>query len=143
MLEGRFEDATGAPYIDARVAIPRLSLRGSVSFLVDTGADGSVLMLADSRRLGINFGALRNPITSEGIGGTSKGFNEQVVLSFSDRRHIYSYVLDVEISAPSTHNPKFPSLLGRDIIDQWRFLMDRQKNKISFTPRKWDLRLEI
>jgi hypothetical protein len=143
MLEGRFGDTTGAPYIEARVAIPRLSLRGSISLLVDTGADASVFMPADSRRLGINFGALRNPVTSEGIGGAAKGFNEYIVLSFSDRRYIYSYVLDVEISAPSTHNYKFPSLLGRDVLGQWRFLMDRPKNKISFTPRKWDLRLKI
>jgi hypothetical protein len=143
MLEGRFGNTSGAPYIEARVSIPRFSLRGSISFLVDTGADGTVFMPADSRKLGINFAALRNPVTSEGIGGPARGFNEQVVLSFSDRRYIYSYLLDVEISAPSAHNFKFPSLLGRDIIDQWRFVSDRQKDKVLFTPRKWDLRLKI
>jgi hypothetical protein len=143
MLEGRFGNTTGAPYIEARVALPRLSLRGSISFLVDTGADGTVFMPADSRKLGINFGTLRNPVTSEGIGGPAKGFNEQAVLSFSDRRHIYSYLVDVELSAPSAHNFKFPSLLGRDIIDRWRFVLDRQKGQVSFTPRKRDLRQKI
>jgi hypothetical protein len=143
MLEGRFGDTSGAPYLEARISIPRLSLRGFVSFLVDTGADGTVFMPADSKKLGVNFGTLRNPVTSEGIGGAAKGFNEQVVLSFSDRRFIYSYLLDIEIAAPTARNYRFPSLLGRDVIDQWRFVMDRGNNKVIFTPRKWDLRQKI
>jgi len=143
MLEGRFGNTSGAPYLEARVSIPRLSLKGLVSFLVDTGADGTVCMPADSRRLGVNFGALKNPVVSEGIGGPAKGFNEQAILSFSDHRYIYSYLLLIEISAPTTHNHRFPSLLGRDIIDQWRFVMDRPNNQVSFTPRKWDLRQRI
>ena len=143
MLEGRFGNTSGAPYLEARVSFPRLSLRGLVSFLVDTGADGTVFMPADSKKLGINFGTLRNPTTSEGIGGAAKGFTEQVVLSFSDRRFVYSYLLNIEISAPTTHNHRFPSLLGRDIIDQWRFVSDRSRGKIHFTPRKWDLRQKI
>jgi hypothetical protein len=142
MLEGRFGNTSGAPYLEARVSIPR-SLRGLISFLVDTGADGTVFMPADSRKLGINFGSLRNPVTSEGIGGAAKGFTEQAVLSFSDRRFIYSYLLNIEISAPTSHNHRFPSLLGRDIIDQWRFVMDRSQTKVVFTPRKWDLRQKI
>ena len=143
MLEGRFGNTSGAPYLEARVAVPRLRLRGLVSFLADTGADGTVLMPADSRKLGINFGALRNPVTSEGIGGAAKGFNEQVILSFSDRKFIYSYLLDIEIAGPTRHNHRFPSLLGRDILDQWRFTMEKLKSKIVFTPRKWDLRQRI
>lgn len=143
MLVGRFGDTSGAPYLEARVVIPRLRLTGLISFLVDTGADGTVLMPADSRKLTINFGALRNPITSEGIGGPAKGYNEQMILSFSDRKSIYSYLLDVEISAPTPHNHRFPSLLGRDILDQWRFVMEKQKKSVVFTPRTWDLRQKI
>jgi hypothetical protein len=53
--------------------------------------------------------------------------------------------LEARVSIPrlSTHNHRFPSLLGRDIIDQWRFVMDRLNNQVSFTPRKWDLRKAI
>jgi hypothetical protein len=143
MLEGRFGNTSGAPYLEARISIPRLSLRGFVSFLVDTGADGTVFMPADSKKLGVNFDTLRNPVTSEGIGGAAKGFSEQAVLSFSDRRFIYSYLLDVEIAAPGARNYRFPSLLGRDVLDQWRCVMDRSNNKVIFTPRKWDLRQKI
>src|SRR5436305_3620283 len=94
MLEGRFGNTSGAPYIEALVSFPRLRLRGLVSFLVDTGADGTVLMPTDSRKLGIDFRSLRNPTTSEGIGGAAQGFDENGVLSFSDRSYIYSYLLE-------------------------------------------------
>jgi hypothetical protein len=50
--------------------------------------------------------------------------------------------LEARISIPR-HNYRFPSLLGRDVIDQWRFVMDRGNNKVIFTPRKWDLRQKI
>lgn len=143
MLEGRFGNTTGAPYLEAHVTFPRLKLRGLVSFLVDTGADGTVLMPADSKRLGVNFRALRNPTTSDGIGGAAKGFNETAVLSFSDRRYIYSYLLMIELSAPTRHNHRFPSLLGRDVLDTWRFIMGSTQRKITFTPRSWDLRQKI
>jgi hypothetical protein len=143
MLTGRFGSTSGAPYVEARVSFPRLRLRGLVSFLVDTGADGTVLMPTDSKALGIDFRSLREPTTSEGIGGVAQGFNEMIVLSFSDRRYVYSYLLQIEISAPTTHNYRFPSLLGRDILEQWRMVMDTSKKHISFTPRSWDLRQKI
>lgn len=142
MLEGRFGNTSGAPYIEARISFPRLRLSGPVSFLVDTGADATVLMPADTRRLGVDFRALRNPTTSEGIGGPAHGFNELVLLSFSDRRYIYSYRFRIEISAPASYNYHFPSLLGRDIIQQWRFVMN-DKRRIAFTPLRWDLRHKV
>jgi hypothetical protein len=143
MLVGRFGNTSGAPYLEARVSIPRLRLTGMISFLVDTGADATLLMPADSRKLSINFNALKNPTTSDGIGGSAKGFNEQMVLSFTDRRFIYSYLFNIEIAERTKYNDRFPSLLGRDIIDQWRLVMDKQQHKVMASPHKWDLRQKI
>lgn len=143
MLEGRFGNTSGAPYIEARISFSRLRVRGLVSFLVDTGADGTVLMPVDSKKLGIDFRSLRHPTKSDGIGGVAKGFNEIGLLSFSDRRYIYSYRLQIEISEPTPHNHRFPSLLGRDIIDQWRLVMNSSQNQLTFTPCTWDLRQKI
>lgn len=80
MLEGRFGNTSGAPYLEARISFPRLNLRGLVSFLVDTGADGTVLMPTDSRKLGIDFASLRDPTTPEGLGGPAHAFKELAVL---------------------------------------------------------------
>jgi hypothetical protein len=93
MIRGRFGDTSGAPYVEAHVSFPRLNVRGLVSFLIDTGADGTVFMPADSVKMGIDFANLHDPTISEGIGGESEGFNERAVLTFSDKRFIYSYVL--------------------------------------------------
>ena len=143
MLHGRFGNTTGSPYLEAHVYIPRLNLRGLVSFLVDTGADGTLLMPADSKKLGVKSRALRNPTMSDGIGGQAKGFTERVILAFSDTRFVYSYFLDIEISASTRANQRFPSLLGRDILDRWRFVIDRPRDRITFTPGRWDLRLKL
>jgi hypothetical protein len=143
MLQGRFGNTTGSPYLEGRIFFPRLGLRGLVSFLVDTGADGSVLMPADSKKLGVNFRSLRNPTTSQGLGGDAKGFTERTFLSFSDNRYVYSYLLDVEIAASTRHNQRFPSLLGRDILSQWRSVVEPSRGIITFNPRQWDLRSKI
>ena len=102
MLRGRFGDTSGAPYLEAHISFSRLRLRGFVSFLIDTGADGTILMPADSKKFGIVFGSLRNPTTSEGIGGIAKGYSGRAVISFSDHRHIYTYVIKMEIAGPDT-----------------------------------------
>jgi hypothetical protein len=143
MLRGRFGNTTGAPYLEGHVSFPRFGARGLVSFLIDTGADGTVMMPADTKKLGVNFGSLRNPTTSEGIGGAANGFNEQAVLSFSDNHYVYAYLITIEISSPTKNNHRFPSLLGRDLLDQWRLVLDPSRKIINLTPRKWDLRMKV
>lgn len=129
--------------MEARVSFPRLRLRGLVSFLVDTGADGTVLMPLDSRKLGIDFHSLRNPRASEGIGGTAQTFRELAVLSFSDSRYIYSYLIPLHIMVPTPHNIRINSLLGRDILKSGRFALDIAKKKATLTPHTWSLRQKI
>lgn len=143
MIEGRFGDTTGAPYLEARVAFPRLNIRGLISFLVDTGADGTVLMPTDTRKLGVDFHSLRNPTTPEGIGGPVRAFRERAVLSFSDRRYVYSYLIPVHIMAPTPHNIRFASLLGRDILKSGHFVLDIANKKMTLTPRTWSLRQKV
>ena len=143
MLRGWFENTSGAPHLEARVSFPRLGVGGLVSFLVDTGADGTVLMPTDSLKFGIDFGALANPTTSRGIGGRAQGYSETAVLSFFDRRYVYSYLLKIEIFAPTSHNRHFPSLLGRDILKQWRCVIDGIRGEVTFTPRKWHVRHKV
>ena len=143
MLKGLFRSETGAPIVEGHVAFPRLDRRGVVFFLVDTGADGTVLMPGDCDKLKIDYGTLVNPTTSQGIGGSSGGFTERAVLSFSDERFRYVYVLKIEISAPTRFNQEFPSLLGRDILNRGRSVIDFHRNQVTFAPRTWDLRRQV
>jgi hypothetical protein len=34
-------------------------------------------------------------------------------------------------------------LLGRDLLDRWRFVMDPMRDLVACTPRTWDLRRKI
>lgn len=141
MLEGRFARGSGAPYIQAHVSFPRLRLGGVLWFLIDTGADATLLMPADSRKLRVDFRLLTNLTASQGIGGTARGYRETAVLSFSDRRYyVYSYLIKIEIAAPLAHNMRLPSLLGRDILRQWRLMVDAPENEIRCVPKTWDMR---
>jgi hypothetical protein len=144
MLEGRFARDSGAPYIQAHVLFPRLRLGGALWFLIDTGADGTLLMPADSRKLRVDFCLLTNSTVSQGIGGIARGYHETAVLSFSDRRYyIYSYLIKMELATPLAHNMRLPSLLGRDILRQWRLIVDSPENEIKCVPKAWDIRSRV
>lgn len=51
MLIGRYEEGTGRPYLDAWVDLPDLGQQGWVPFVVDTGADLSMIGPDDCQRL--------------------------------------------------------------------------------------------
>ena len=44
---------------------------------------------------------------------------------FASAKKLYLYSLKLGISLPSQEIVKIPSLLGRDIIDQWRIVYDK------------------
>jgi predicted aspartyl protease len=143
MLEGRFGDTSGAPFLEGRIILHRLGISGLVSFLVDTGADATILTPTDGRKLGIDYDSLQNPETSAGIGGPARTFQEQAILSFSDRRYVYSYLIAVRILEPKPYNRQYNSLLGRDILRSGHFVMDSAKRRVTFTPYLWSLRQKI
>jgi Aspartyl protease len=94
MLIGRYGSTSGRPFMDAHITIPSLGVSGPVSFLMDTGADKTVIMPADSKRLGINYRNLRQASESIGIGGTSSDFLESGVLAVRDGKFLHAY--DIE-----------------------------------------------
>ena len=125
MLKGRFGDTSGRPYIEARVFLPRLKVRGNLSFILDTGADQSLLMPLDGQRFGIEWDKLDKSGKSTGIGGHLEHFIEPAVVVFASAETLYIYLIEIGISPPSHEIMKIPSLLGRDIIDQWRITYDK------------------
>ena len=62
MLQGRFGDTSGRPYLEGRFYIPRLGVQGNISFLVDTGADSTTLLPADANKLNIDHSELGKSI---------------------------------------------------------------------------------
>src|SRR6266436_5392717 len=110
MLSGRFGYTTGRPYIEGRVVLPRLRIVANITFIVDTGADGTVLMPLDGVRMGIDYSQLQNVVDSVGIGGVSHDFSEGSIITFTDSVNLYVYTLTIRISAPSPEIMTVPSL---------------------------------
>ncbi len=131
MLEGRFGESSGRPYISARLFFPRLGLAGDVSFIFDTGADNTLLMPADARTIGVDFAEFANhpPFNSFGIGGQVPTYPEPARVAFVDSNglRLYRYDTTVLIHHPTVEAMHVPSLLGRDIIDRWKTTYEKPR----------------
>ncbi len=145
MLIGRFGRTSHRPYIAGRLFLPRLNVAGDISFLLDTGADSSIIMPVDGRRLGIQYDQLQGDRECGGIGGTVHCYVERAVLVFNDPGvELYAYDLEIDVMQYDPEMEDVPSLLGRDVIDRWRITYDPQgvglKVKVRSADRIFDLR---
>ena len=133
MLRGRFGDTTGRPYIEGRLILPNLNIRGDISFLVDTGADVSRLHPMDGIRFKIDYGQLSGDVETVGINGTSHDFTEPAVVVFSEpKRFLYVYNITIRIAPYDIEILDLPSLLGRNILNRWRMTYNPQKKSLLF-----------
>lgn len=134
MLRGRFGDSSGRPYIEGRLIIPRLNLRSDISFLVDTGADRSVLLVDDAAKMRIDYSALRvGERTSVGIGGTTRHYVEPALVTFEEAgKRLHVYEIELAIARSDRKLRRVPSLLGRDILDRWKMSYDPSRGRLTF-----------
>jgi len=145
MINGRFGDTSGRPFFEGRLYLPRLNISGDVSFLLDTGADSSMLMPGDTKRLGITFSDLQGDTECVGVGGTVHYFVERALLVFSDPgKALYVYELpNLGIMPDDPQLDNVHSLLGRDVIDRWRITYDPQKVRLHAKIRLADITYDL
>src|SRR4051812_40715261 len=116
MIHGRFETFSRRPLVDCFLHLPYLgALGGVVPFVMDTGADRTVLMPADSLRLGIDLSQLTfdKPVT--GVGGDCMEHLTPAHLIVSDNTTAYGYRFSLGIAEPQRETEDMPSILGMDI----------------------------
>ena len=135
MIRGRF-DHQGRPYVQGWLILPRLNIQGDVEFLVDTGADSTIIHPLDGQKLGVPFGELQGEIVSVGIGGSHPYFPEDAILLFEDDVRLRQYRCEVLIGKPSDILNRLPSLLGRSLLNHWRMVYDRTDNLLTMTHRE-------
>ena len=125
MIIGRFGSTTGRPYMKGRLYLPRLGISGRVSFLVDTGADQSMLMPADAIRLRVPYDQLRGDSEAYGIGGSVHSYVERARIMFTEPDvALHGYEIDLDIVGLDPAMIDYTSLLGRDVIDRWQMTYD-------------------
>lgn len=144
MLRGRFGDTSGRPYLVGRLILPRLGLQGDISFLVDTGADKSVLMPIDALRLGVDYTSLSGSAASVGIGGYARMFEEEAAAVFLEgTRTLHMYFIQVGVPSYTPEIEDVPSLLGRDVLDHWRMHYNPASGTLTFKVNAADRTLTV
>ena len=125
-----FFSAIGRPYILGTVTLPRFDVSTDVYFLLDTGADSSCLHFEDTSNLAVPESSLSNQSSVGGIGGTAAYYREPAMVTFaygSEGIDEVSYNIDLDLSY-SDETIGLPSLLGRDILDDWHIEYSRKRN---------------
>lgn len=144
MLRGRFGDTTGRPYLEGRLVIPHFEIVADVSFLVDTGADSSLLAPADGLAMGLDYSSLGDVSESVGTGGIARSYILPASIAFTDPgNEILVYHVNLDVAVPDPEIMEMPSLLGREILDRWRMVYDPTEGELSFVTKSFDLRLPI
>jgi predicted aspartyl protease len=133
MIRGYLVSRLGQPrpYVTARVTVPSQSVMGDVAFLVDTGADSTVLAPAGAAALGLDVGRLQLGPSSRGIGGVTRTALAPATVTLG------SYTLEVQLRvlAPATAAQRnalqqIPSLLGRDLIRHFALSFEQGTRRV-------------
>ena len=112
----------GRPYIPAFVIIPDLNARGMVDFLMDTGSDITRLGMPDAKKLKIDYAKLPDGGIVSGVGtASSKIVVNPIELTFLTE---LNYVHQERLRGISIVLKEIPSVLGRDIMQTYRFVME-------------------
>jgi hypothetical protein len=129
MIRGFF-GSDNRPYVVGLVSFPNLSLGPvAVAFLLDTGADKTMIMPLDAVRLGVDFNThFANHPNSPvgGLGSSADAYDEQAIVALPHEEAGRSDTLQgtIKVAAPSIASLFFPSLLGRDIFDYYVLYYD-------------------
>ena len=114
-----------------------------MNFLVDTGAERTCLHSGDTSRARIPVSDLGGAMESRGIGGVWTYYRESALLSFDDQSYTRIYMVELLISAPSESGAALPSLLGRDVINQWNISYDPANDTLECLVRSADYTLPV
>jgi hypothetical protein len=144
MIRGRF--IARRPTIDGLVSFGFTDALLDVRFLVDTGADVTLLDSVAYHRAGLVYDDFRQfpDATSSGFGGRieARRVPARLRLLDADASSIITIVIELEVlnaaRASSTSLdpvPALPSVLGRDVTDLFRLTIDRSMNHVTLEPR--------
>lgn len=103
MIQGYFGGQPGRlrPYIIARVTIPALAINGTVHFLVDTGADSTLIAPRDAEELALQTVQLPEGPPSTGVGGRTPTRSTEATLTLD----ALTFTIPLRILAPHRPGP--------------------------------------
>ncbi|MCH7698838.1 MAG: hypothetical protein IH865_07870 [Chloroflexi bacterium] len=125
---------TSVPYVHAEILIPSTGKSVIASFLIDTGADMTVIHPQDGLRLfsAAQITAIPGPIDVGGAGHGKLYYPIDAEVSFL---HDHGEVQTVSITAyvaEATNNVTTESLLGRDVLGSFIMNFDQAGETVTF-----------
>ena len=137
MILGSFDN--GSPFVEGLLVLPRLNIQEPVSFLVDTGADLTCLMPADSHRIGVDFARLQQRTTITGASGYIHPFVERAHVLFTEASGTERGYRSRRLIFPDEPElQELHSLLGQNIMGRWRIVHDFSRDILTCTVRSAD-----
>jgi hypothetical protein len=131
MIQGYFNQ--GRPFVDGLLRLPA-DVRGAARFLVDTGADRSILHPADYRAMGLRYADFQGfpEESSVGIGGQAahRRVPAQLFLRH-DTGRFDRIEVEVLVARTDTLTRRLPSLLGRDVIDLYVLTLHGKRARLT------------
>lgn len=124
---------TAVPYVRAGIYAPSIKKWVVSSFLIDTGADATIIHPQDSLRLytRTQINSLPNPTMFGGAGAGKPHYPVDAQIIFlHDHGEMQEVPTTVYVSDPS-HNVQFDSLLGRDVLGSFIMNFDQAGQTIT------------
>ena len=125
--------SSAVPYVRAIINVPSINKFVVSSFLIDTGADATIIHPQDGLRLftRAQINALPNPDSFGGAGADKPHYPVEAEIAFlHDHGEIQIVPTTIYFSDPD-HNKQFDSLLGRDVLDSFIMNFDQREGIVT------------
>ena len=133
MIRGYLVSSLGRqrPFVAAELTIPGQSVAGTIEFLVDTGADSTVISPSDASRMRLNAAQLPRASASTGIGGSTPMAVTTATIKLDTR----TFNVPMRILAPTSPAQQqalaaIPSLLGRDLLAHFALFFEERTGRV-------------
>ncbi|MBI3327240.1 MAG: retropepsin-like domain-containing protein [Nitrospinae bacterium] len=133
MIRGYFGGPIGRlrPFVLAHLTLPAFGLAGPVHFLVDTGADSTLLAPRDALTFGVDLSRLSPDTPSTGVGGRTPTVSTAAQLILE----VHPFTIPLRILAPTGRRQQhllstIPSLLGRDILSHFALFVEQRTQRV-------------
>lgn len=144
MIRGfyRVEGGFRRPFVIAKIIFPRFNIEETIEFLVDTGADVTMLGEKDILRIGLDYEELgRARKDLGGIGGKAETYVIEAIIKiepdFVERMKVLTIRNELPEKTPKDKKKelrelyqRMPSLLGRDIIEEFGLFMHGRTDRL-------------